>query len=266
MRLLLQLHAICQPALLPFNYQYPLSAAICRMIRQADGGFADFLHDQGYGEENRQFKLFTFSDISTSFFKDDDRMVLKTGKAEVIVCFYLPEAAEKFVTDLLMNQQIEVADAISKTIFRIAQVTVLPDKIAAGATDSLVLKPLSPMVTGRKNIKGHYDFRSPEDADFTDCLLHHWLEKYRAVFCADDSTVCKVRKQMVIKVQPQQHAAIKRLVTIKKGTVEETRMRGYSDFRLQVAAPEAMLQLALGAGLGLYNAQGMGCVAVEGTL
>ncbi|MEJ7683839.1 MAG: CRISPR-associated endoribonuclease Cas6 [Segetibacter sp.] len=54
-----------------------------------------------------------------------------------------------------------------------------------------------------------------------------------------------------------------RLVTIKAGTNAETKIRGYTKFRLEVIAPDEMIELALGAGLGLYNAQGMGCVEVD---
>jgi CRISPR-associated endoribonuclease Cas6 len=262
MRLLLQLHTTHKPALLPFNYQYPLSSAIYKIIQRADAGFAGFLHERGYGEGYKQFKLFTFSDISTRFVRNGDRMVLQTGEAQLIVCFYLPEAAENFVKGLFMNQQLEIADSVSKTVFRISQVEMLADKTGTDAKNDLVLEPLSPIVTGRKNEKGHYDFRSPEDADFTDCILHNWLEKYRAVYHADESIIQEIKEQIKIKVQWYSHPPKKRLVTIKEGTVEETRIRGYTKFRLLVTAPAEMLELAMGAGLGLYNGQGMGCVGV----
>ncbi|MBD0280088.1 MAG: CRISPR-associated endoribonuclease Cas6, partial [Flavisolibacter sp.] len=65
MRLKLTLHTNEKGALLPFNYQYPLSAAIYKIIQTADHEFAAFLHDQGYGEGHKSFKLFTFSDLRT---------------------------------------------------------------------------------------------------------------------------------------------------------------------------------------------------------
>jgi CRISPR-associated endoribonuclease Cas6 len=139
---------------------------------------------------------------------------------------------------------------------------MLADKTGTDAKNDLVLEPLSPIVTGRKNEKGHYDFRSPEDADFTDCILHNWLEKYRAVYHADESIIREIKGQTKIKVQWYSHPPKKRLITIKEGTVEETRIRGYTKFRLLVTAPAEMLELAMGAGLGLYNGQGMGCVGV----
>ncbi|MGI8636923.1 MAG: hypothetical protein ACR2KZ_16135, partial [Segetibacter sp.] len=90
MRLKLTLQTLQRPALLPFNYQYPLSSAIYKIIQSADAVFAAFLHDKGYGEGNKNFKLFTFSDIKTPFVKSGDRMLLQTSEAELIVCFYIP--------------------------------------------------------------------------------------------------------------------------------------------------------------------------------
>src|SRR4051794_13075965 len=115
MRLKLTLQTLHHPAFLPFNYQYPLSSAIYKIIRSADKEFATFLHNKGYGEGYKSFKLFTFSDIKTSFIKNGDRMQLQNDHAELLVCFYIPQAAENFIKGLFLNQRLEIADHKSKT-------------------------------------------------------------------------------------------------------------------------------------------------------
>ncbi len=52
-------------AIIPINYQYPLSAAIYRILAKVDADYATFLHEKGYvvGEGLKHFKLFTFSDL-----------------------------------------------------------------------------------------------------------------------------------------------------------------------------------------------------------
>lgn len=245
-------------ALLPFNYQYPLSSAIYKIIQRADAAFASFLHDRGYGKEGKSFKLFTFSDIRTPFARHGDRMRLLTGEAELIVCFYLPQAAENFIKGLFMNQQLEIADRGSKAVFHIAQIESIADPAING--DSLVLQPLSPIVVGRKNERGHYDYRSPEDADFAECLYYNWMEKCAAVGLP--VVVGEEEPDVSIEVLLFKHPPQQRLITIKSGTEAETKIRGYTKFRLRVAAPVEMLEVPLGAGLGLYNAQGMGCCGV----
>src|SRR3954464_8542011 len=100
MRFKLALFAEQKNALLTFNYQYPLSAAIYKIIQRADEDFAYFLHNHGYTTGNKHFKLFTFSDIQTPFEKRGDRMLLLSGYAELTVCFYMPQAAENFIKGL----------------------------------------------------------------------------------------------------------------------------------------------------------------------
>ena len=257
MRFRLTLHTH-KGSLLPFNYQYPVSAAIYRIIERADEAFAAFLHNSGYGEGHRKFKLFTFSDIRTPFARKGDRMQLLTGEAELMVCFYLPVAAENFIRGLFLHQQVEIADRNSKTVFHITQAESLPDNINGRTT--LVLQPLSALVVGRKNSRGHYDYRSPEDDDFTGCLYHNWKEKCTAVGLP--VTTGDEAPEAGISVSLFPHPPQQRLMTIKSGTEAETRVRGYTKFRLRVSAPVEMLEVALGAGLGLYNAQGMGCMAI----
>lgn len=267
MRLKLTLQTLHKPVLLPFNYQYPLSAAIYKIIQSADAEFAAFLHDKGYGEGHKSFKLFTFSDIKTAFIKNGDRMQLQTDEAQLIVCFYVPEAAENFIKGLFLNQQLQIADYKSKTTFQINQVESLADGWNPGGMDgardrTVMLQPLSPLVTGRKNERGHYDYRSPQDEDFEDCLLHNWIEKLAATGMVDDITVQNLRQYVTVTVRLFSHPPQSRLITIKGGTNAETKIRGYTKFRLEVKAPVEMIELALGAGLGLYNAQGMGCVEI----
>jgi CRISPR-associated endoribonuclease Cas6 len=260
MRLKLTLQTVHKPALLPFNYQYPLSSAIYKIIQSADSEFATFLHDKGYGEGHKRFKLFTFSDIKTSFIKNEDRMQLQNGYAELLVCFYVPQAAENFIKGLFQNQQLQIADNKSKTTFQITQVESLPSNHNHKLIK--VLQPISPLVVGKKNQWGHYDYRSPQDKDFEDCLLHNWIEKLTATGNAGEDTLQNLRQKVSVRVLLFPHPPQSRLITIKGGTDAETKIRGYTKFRLEVTAPDEMIELALGAGLGLYNAQGMGCVEV----
>lgn len=58
------------------NYQYPLSAAIYRIIAKGNAAYAHFLHEQGYGKKDKGFKLFTFSQLNVPFKIEGDRMWL----------------------------------------------------------------------------------------------------------------------------------------------------------------------------------------------
>ncbi|QEC69319.1 CRISPR-associated endoribonuclease Cas6 [Panacibacter ginsenosidivorans] len=266
MRFYLTLQATDSNSTITLNYQYPLSAAIYKIIQRADTAFSAFLHNTGYGLGHKNFKLFTFSDIDTPFKVIGDRMHMLSNTARVTICFYMPQAAEHFIRGLFMQQQLEIADKKSKATFVVQQIESLPHYVVSDiettAIKNVLIQPLSPLVAGRKNEKGYYDYRSPLDADFTDCLLYNWLEKYKTVNDTYENTIQQIKEQTEIKVLLFSQPPKQRLITIKQGTSDETRVRGYTKFRLQLTAPEDMLQLAMDAGLGLYNSQGMGCVGV----
>jgi CRISPR-associated endoribonuclease Cas6 len=185
-------------------------------------------------------------------------MQLLTNEAELIICFYLPQAAENFIKGLFIHQEIEIVDQYSKAVFQVKGIESLTETKAAMR---VLLQPLSPVVAGRKNERGHYDYRSPEDADFSDCLVHNWVEKYAAIHETDESQLNTLREAVQVAVKLYPHPPQQRLITIKGGTREETKIRGYTKFKMEVKAPKELLDVAFGAGLGLYNAQGMGCVS-----
>src|SRR5690606_5274841 len=55
--------SVCGGDTLPVNYQYPISSWIYRVISEADAGYGDFLHQGGFQQGSRHFKMFTFSQL-----------------------------------------------------------------------------------------------------------------------------------------------------------------------------------------------------------
>lgn len=261
MRLHLTLATDNVQPVIPLNYQYPLSSAIYRVLQQGNAPYADFLHNDGYGINGKRFKLFTFSDLRVPFRVAGDRMLLTGREASLIICFQLPDAAEHFIRGLFMNQQLDIADCFSKTGFTVQQAELLPlwNNTTASNDTVICLHPLSPIVAGIKNERGHYDYLSPQHPGFAESILYNWKEKYTVLY-GEDAAAEQFNKVQV-KVLQAEHAK-SRLITIKAHTAEATRIRGFIHFNLQVQAPEQVLELALNAGLGLYNSQGMGCVGV----
>jgi CRISPR-associated endoribonuclease Cas6 len=255
MRLQLSLTTNQPYAVIPANYQYPLSAAIYKIIERADSSYSAFLHNTGYALKGKRFKLFTFSDLHTPFQMRGDRMVLQDNQASVTVCFHVPFAAENFVKGLFMHQQLDIADYKSRVQFNVQQVEMLPVNTTVNNAPVL-LQPLSPVVVGRKNDRGNYDYLAPADADYIHWLLYNWKEKYTTVY---NQNAEEIFKHVTVKIINADKAR-SRLITIKAGTAEETRIRGFMGFRLAMNAPKDVLELALNAGLGLYNAMGCGCV------
>lgn len=260
MRIKLSLNSAKPQPIIPINYQYPLSSAIYKILQNADAAYSAFLHEKGYG---KGFKLFTFSDIKCPFKIDGDRLLLLSNKVQLIVCFHLPKAAETFIKGLFMSQQIDIADRKSKANFIVEQVESLGsplDTFQKDKTAELLLKPLSPIACGLKNDNGHYTFLSPEDTRFEEMLFKNWEEKCKSVL--EREKITDFMADELIQVLFFKNPPKSRLITIKAGTAAETKIRGFNNFEIKIKGKKGDVELLLNSGVGLYNAQGMGCVGV----
>ena len=260
MRLLLTLTSAKQKQVIPINYQYPLASAIYKILQNADADYSEFLHEKGYG---KGFKLFTFSDIKCPFRIDRDRLILLSNKMEIIVCFHLPMAAETFIKGLFMSQQMDIADKSSKasfTVERIESLTSPLDQVKENDEVEILLKPLSSIVCGLKNEKGNYDFLSPVDDRYEEMLFVNWEEKCKAVFEKEEAE--RIMANAFIQVIFLRNPPKSRLITIKANTDAETKIRGFSNFEIKIKGKKEAVELLLNSGVGLYNAQGMGCVEI----
>ncbi|MFT4153623.1 CRISPR-associated endoribonuclease Cas6 [Parafilimonas sp.] len=259
MRLQLTLITSQVNACIPLNYQYPLSAAIYRIIAKGDNGYASFLHQKGYG---KGFKFFTFSQINVPFKIEGDRMRLLGNELSFQVAFHLPQAMESFVKGLFQSEKIDIADAKSKTGFAIRSVEGLPDVLQGYKENEIVrmhLEPLSPVVAGLQNEKGNYVFLSPDDDRFADSLVYNWRNKIAT--CYDEATASSAL--LMLEVAPVKQPFKSRLMTIKYGKPEETKIRGWLNLVLQVTAEKRFVELLLNAGAGVYNSMGCGCVEMK---
>lgn len=243
---------------LPVNYQYPLSAAIYRIISKGDQEYASFLHESGYG---KGFKLFTFSQLNVPFQIEGDRLRLTGNEAALQVAFHLPQAMESFIKGLFQSEEIVIADKKSKVTFSVKSVESLPNSLQQYKENeiiSIAVKPLSPIVAGIHNEKGNYDFLSPENPRFVESLIFNWRSKIAT--CYDPATGSGAL--LMMEVVPVRQPFKSRLMTIKADTDAETKIRGWMNFELKITGEKRLVELLLNAGVGVYNSMGCGCVEV----
>jgi CRISPR-associated endoribonuclease Cas6 len=258
MRFKLKLLAKSKEAILPINYQYPLSAAIYKILAKGDANYADFLHEKGYG---KGYKFFTFSDLEFKFRREGDRILLLDPRVAVVVRFHLPEASRVFVEGLFKSEEIVIADKKSKVVLLVESIISLNNPLKEmdeRGMQQILVKPSSMIISGEKKEDGKYGFLSPDDLRFGDALLYNWQNKIEVCYgkeAADEAI-------LMIEVEKYNQPFRSRLVTIKADTDEETQIRGYLNFKLKLTAERRYLDLILNAGLGLYSAQGMGCLEV----
>ncbi len=247
--------------IIPINYQYPLSAAIYKILAKGDDEYAAFLHKKGYG---KGYKMFTFSDLKGSFKIRKDRMHILSPTIEFIINFHLPEASRTFIEGLFRSEEIIIADNKSKAKFSVMRVLNLPSIWKNDEKENQIVRKTvrtaSAIVSGEKKENGQYNFLGPEDQGYTDTLKYSWRNKIRTLF--DDD----IANRAVLKVDIEyfQNPYRSRLITIKAGTPEETTIKGFLNFKLQLTAEKQFIDILLNTGAGVYNAQGMGCLEMVG--
>lgn len=248
--------------ILPINYQYPLSAAIYKILAKGDATYAQFLHEEGYG---KGYKFFTFSDLKLKFKREDDRMKLLDDHVEVIVCFHLPEASQNFVKGLFKSEEIVIADQKSKAAFKVQSIISLENPLKHFDEREIIqtmVKPISAIVTGTKNEKNNYDYKIPNDVEFIPSLIYGWKSKIKDAFDVETAEAAVLR----IELESYGNPFRTRLIHIKDGKEAQTKIRGSLNYKLQLTAERRFIDLVLNAGMGVECSQGMGCLVVVGKM
>lgn len=265
MRFLLTLRRLSDPAIIPINYQYELSAWIYRVLAEGDAAFSDWLHREGYRIEGKQFKLFTFSGLDIPRFRrQEDRLEVISREVGLQVSFCLAPSASHFLSGLFRAQRFGLGDRLSRADFEVLRVELLP---APAMGDVAHFRSLSPVCIatarnegGRRKAKYH----SPEEAGYGPLLFANLLDKYHAarqVLRDDPDTGAFDEKTMGFRLLS---APQSRLVTLAAHTPRQTQVRGFL-FDFEMKAPPELLQFAYEAGVGEKNSMGFGCVGmIEG--
>lgn len=259
MRLKLLLSADRKKSILPINYQYPVSAWIYKVLNQADSQYATRLHEQGYKFENEQFKLFTFSQIFPSKYTlIGDRLKLLAPEAIIYLSFHIEKAVENFIVGLFQNQRFVISDSKSKAKFIVRTVESLSLPDFQTTMSFTCLSPMCVSKTVDKNGRRLPYYLSPLDEEYEAHFINNLVFKYFAAQPHDTLMKKKVSQTQDTRIQSLSEPK-SRLVTVKSGTPEETRVRGYL-FRFRITAPPELIRFGYEAGFGEKNSLGFGYV------
>lgn len=266
MQFKLTLRPTVRQTLVPFNYAYRLSAFIYAVLADADAQYAHFLHSQGYEySSTRRFKLFTFSDLVIPNARVDAKaggLWVNSPHIEWIVSFYIDKAAQHFIMGLFQDQRCVIATPKHRAEFIIERVEAIPIEITS---NTVQLRTLSPVVIAEKDERGMDQYLYPRDAQFGPLLISNLLAKWESVQRAvstgaspdDEFDIPSLTYRLLSDREPRS-----RLLTIKEDSKSQTQVRGYYGFTFELSGPRELLELAVLAGVGRYNAEGFGCVGV----
>lgn len=266
MRFLIQISAVKTPCEIPINYQYPLSAWIYKTLNAANSEFATQLHEQGVAILNRSFKLFTFSRLRFEKSENSGNILkIHNSEGNLIINFVLDKANQHFIEGIFNKQQFTIANTQCKADFIITQVQCLPEPTFSS---QMKFKTLSPIcITKQRENNKNALFVPPDNSNYSELFMHNLLHKYMALHQHQNSQKTEEYCKTIEQIQQQQpHIKLlnkekSRLITIKEGNKEETKIRGF-DFNFEITAPPALLKLGYYAGFGEKNSLGFGCCEI----
>lgn len=242
---------------LPINYQYEISSWIYHTIHHGNPEFSKWLHENGLTNQNRKFKLFTFSGIRPALYKvSGDRLEIASDIAEIFLSFYLPEAVSHFITGLFKDVHFSIGDRISAGAFNVSQVEKL---VEAKIAETMMFSCTSPIVVSKNDENGsrYARYVSPEEPDYETLFLNNLTNKYIALVSAGIIPSAEGREAADMSFRcmgkPRQ-----KLIRIKSGTDSEISVRGYL-FNFELTAPMELMRIGYYGGFGEKNSLGFGC-------
>ena len=255
---------------LPLNYQYELSSWIYKTLNYGNEEFAEWLHKEGYKNDYKNFKLFTFSNLFIPRYEiQGDRMKINSREVTMQVSFYPIDSLEYFVTGLFNNQQFTIGDKKSNAAFTVQTVEKLPEPEFKGTME---FKTLSPILISYKNNEDqkYAEYKHPEDDNYGELLLKNLVAKYNAFYEAEANPFGGSNPE---RVKPLETGDFdyefktltkpkSRLITIKSGTKQESKLRGYL-YKFRLKATAELIRLGYYAGFGEKNSLGFGCGEID---
>ncbi|MCC5943855.1 MAG: CRISPR-associated endoribonuclease Cas6 [Bernardetiaceae bacterium] len=246
-------------AIIPINYQYELSSWIYRTMATANGEFSDFLHDHGYDFAGKRFKLFTFANLYIhQRHIERDRLHIHSPVVSFKIHFCMPPIAEHFIIGLFQAQEFNLGDRYSQAAFKVETVeTCKPPEYQP----RMIFKTNSPIVLTYSNEEGKDVYLSPiTDSEIYETILFRNLkDKYKASQKIDVLPAELLDAPCHFELLSSPSDVRSRLVTLKAHTPQQTKVRGFQ-YRFALTAPQPLLEIALLAGVGRYNAMGFGAV------
>ncbi len=228
---------------LPIQYNHILQGFLYENLTDKD--YREFLHQTGYRDGNKVFRLFTYSRLLGKF-----RMNQQSGQIsfQSPVEIIISSAVEQFLTDLAETLIKSDSNYLGQNQVEIKSINVHRN-INFG--NEVKIKMLSPAVAyttlQNQDVKYTY-YMSPWKSQFADIARNNLLIKHEIIHGFKP-------ENQELKIIPNGNQEKKFEKTLNyKGTI----IKGYNGIYWLKGSPE-LIKVAHDTGLGSKNSQGFGC-------
>lgn len=248
------------PFEVPVHYHNEFASWIFKVLHFGDEEFSRWLQSQGYLDSQKEYKLFTYSDVSFGDYKvQGDRLVIARQNAEMLISFYATPEIEPYVYKLFKDQEFRIGDSKGKVTVRIVDVVKLGDPELQ--LQEVFFTCISPMLISDAS-KGNAIYLSPEDKGFDKVFMKSLMAKYaNLIKLGPDKGANGLSnlQDLAFKLHGKPKG---RIIKIKTDTPHQKTLKGYV-FDFSLKAPESLLKIGYLGGFGEMNHLGFGCCEIQ---
>lgn len=262
MRLRLSLKSLAARTSVPLNYNYPVSAAVYKLLNQACPEYAGWLHDRGYkSPANRLLKLFTFSRLDIPAVKRIENS-LQSNSPDVWA-LYISSPMEKdfvqnFVLGLFKQSRLQIGNREMQAQFMIENIESLSMPDFKPVMQGKMLSSCVISTAREYNGKMQPYYLRPDDAGISEAIRHNLISKFTTISGHpphDDS----FKLDLDFAYFKRRKGRVSKLISIKEGSPEETRLKTFI-MPFQVTGSTELMQTAWECGIGDKNSLGLGMI------
>jgi CRISPR-associated endoribonuclease Cas6 len=274
MRLHLTLRPERRGCSISLNYNYYLSSAIYKWIEASSPEYATFLHEKGFAVDGtlHRFKHFCFSHLLVPGRRiENGRLHILSPTVEWYIGMPVEQSLQHLVTGMFERREFFIEREENR--FVVEQVETLPEPRWEPHMKFRLMSPLTCSVTVERSGKLMPYYLPPDDERLQAAIQANIINKWRSLYAEgspsqksvmDDGDLhlrCTLdHKYIAERGGPEK---VSKLVTIKEGRRDETRVRGFL-CPLTLEGHPALIALAYESGLGEKNSLGFGMIKVEG--
>lgn len=233
----------CDRLELPIHYNHIIQGFIYSNLSNKD--FREFLHEEGFKENNRRFKLFTFSKLIGRYEIDKlKKTITFLDSFNLVVCSIVDDFINDLAKTCLLSENLHLNNQ------KISLIGIDTSQIIS-IEPSVKVATLSPIVTySTVNIEGRKRtiYHSPEDAIFQKHIKENLIKKANAIGESLDSNTN-------FEINILDEGKLKESPTYFK----DIYIKGYSGV-FEIKGNTRLINLALNCGIGAKNSQGFGCL------
>jgi len=234
---------------LPIHYSHIVQGFLYKNLR--DRNYSEFLHQTGFWQGRKQFKLFTFSRLLAPFtlYKNQGLIAFRSP-----IHLIISSALEPFITDLAETLITSDWGFLGGSVVEAESIAVEKEM---RFSDKVQIKMLSPTVAystvNLEDNRKRTEYFSPWQARFQEIARSNLLAKYQLLHGEPPA-----HDEFRIIPNGNQEQRFKAVINYKG-----TYIVGYNGIYWLEGSPE-LIKVAYDTGLGSKNSQGFGCFEVMG--